>query len=834
MKQLGNKSKLALISLLLGALTVAVYWPVVHHDFITLDDSEYVTENEWVTKGLSWEGVKWAFTTGHASNWHPLTWLTHQLDCQLFGLNPTGPHAINLALHLANSILLLLLLHQMTGTIWRSAMVAMLFALHPLHVESVAWIAERKDVLSAFFGILTLMAYTRYVNDSKIQSPRSKVWYAVALGLFACGLMSKPMLVTWPFVLLLLDLWPLLRVQPEAGRWDLGYGRGRILTEKIPFFAMTIASCVITFLVQRQGGAVSTSGNLPMEDRLANAVVSYVKYLRKTIWPDDLAIFYPHPELRFPASEQWPTMGILAAAVFLVVISVSVFKRVAKQPYLAVGWFIFIGTLVPTIGVVQVGTQALADRYTYIPLIGIFIIITWGVADLLQGRRSGRVVAGGLGGGLTLGCLIITSCQVKTWKDDFSICRHALNVTKYNPVAHSLLGKALARNGQQDEAITQFRAALEAYPYFRDAHQDLGAMLLAKSNITAAISEFEAQLTVRPNYVPSYIALGVCYELLSQHEKAQEYYAQTLQVAPDHALANYAIGLAAAERGQFQTAANHFRLTLAQDPNHPQALISLAKVWLILNEHGENVKLLQPKTTSASPADQNAILGNALAALGQQAAASQCFTNAIRMEPGLPERYTREGKTFFAKGQMDVASAWFYLVARLEPNSAEANEQLGTLLAAVGKLSEATSYFEKALSIKPSAKVYYNLALVKALTSDDQATLSNLEHSIQLEPDRAETLNELAWMLATHPKPEFRDGRRAVALAERVCENTKELETRYWGTLDAAYAEAGRYADAIRIAEKTVALARAKAEPHLAEAAEKRLTCYREHRPFHQ
>ncbi|MCC6821645.1 MAG: tetratricopeptide repeat protein, partial [Verrucomicrobia subdivision 3 bacterium] len=540
MDQPGNTRNLLLMGLLLAVVTLATYWPVGHHDFLNYDDPDYVTENEWVKGGLRWAGVNWAFTTGHAGNWHPVTWLSHALDVTVFDLQAGKHHLVNLGFHVANAILLLLLLNTMTGALWRSAFVAALFALHPLHVESVAWVAERKDVLSTFFGLLTLIAYSHFAQcdiqnsqfkieerelgrggQGKGQKAKSKnrgqAWYFVALVFYALGLMSKAMLVTWPFVMLLLDVWPLRRVTTDAWR-GTGSTWQRLALEKVPFFALAIASSLVTSLVQAQGGAVSTAGNLPVGDRLANAVASYLKYLGKTFWPTDLAIFYPHPDLRYPVSEQWPLALTVAAGLLLIVISGLAVRRRKDQPYLATGWFWYLGTLVPVIGIIQVGTQAMADRYSYVPLIGIFICVVWAATDFLTHLRLGKTGLALIGTAAVAVSAVVAHFQVRTWQNDFTVFEHALAATRNNHVAHSILGKALVRQAKPERALEHFRAALAAYPNHADAHQDMGLTLYAMGKYPEAIEQFQAQLQARPNPLRSYNGLGAAYWALGEDD----------------------------------------------------------------------------------------------------------------------------------------------------------------------------------------------------------------------------------------------------------------------------------------------------------------------------
>jgi tetratricopeptide (TPR) repeat protein len=529
-----------IVCLLLSTVTLATYWLVLDNDFIHLDDPDYVTNNEHVLSGLRWQNVEWAFRTGYASNWHPLTWISHQLDAQLFGMKPGGHHLTSLVFHIANSLLLFSLLQRMTGATGRSAFVAALFALHPLHVESVAWVSERKDVLSAFFFMLTLLAYAKYaerrtkrgegLDKSKVQSPRSKVtesvtsgewpvgsrvegrgsrklralrYYALALFLFALGLMSKPMLVTLPFVLLLLDYWPLGRFQLKTQNSKLRTLLP-LLWEKLPFLTLSLASSIITFLVQSRGHAVSSGVGL--EPRLANAICSYLKYLGKAIWPVNLSIFYPHPNFSSsslnvfgsPGPSPW-TWQVIAAALMLVALSSWALLRPKREPWFAVGWFWYLGTLVPVIGVVQVGWQAMADRYTYIPLIGIFVLVAWGAAALLGGLHWHQRVVGAAGLAAALACAAVAHNQLKYWRTNFTVFEHALAATGRNAMADWSLGVEFALQGKHDLAIQHFRRTLEEAPTHERARVALGHTLSLQRKNDEAVVEYQTVLKLNPS-----------------------------------------------------------------------------------------------------------------------------------------------------------------------------------------------------------------------------------------------------------------------------------------------------------------------------------------------
>ncbi|MGD0253772.1 MAG: tetratricopeptide repeat protein, partial [Verrucomicrobiota bacterium] len=461
-------SRPRLIGLLLALVTLLVYLPVCRYNFVNYDDGDYVTENQVVQNGLTWAGVEWAFTTWHAGNWHPLTWLSHMLDCELFGLNPGAHHLVNVLFHAANVVLLFALLLRMTNSLWPGAFVAALFAWHPLHVESVAWISERKDVLSTFFALLTLLAYVRHAKSVACDewqmtgtaettgtpnlsrfARHPSLFYWLALIFFTLGLMSKPMLVTLPFVMLLLDLWPLKRVTSD--KWQVA-GVLRLALEKWPFFLLTAISCVVTFFAQRGGDAVVSLAKVSLRYRLENAPVAAVRYLLKMIRPADLAVIYPMPD-------KIPALAVAAAVTALILISAVAWLVRRRSPYLLVGWLWFLGTLVPVIGLVQVGGAALADRYTYLPSIGLFIAAAFGLRDLADRFRFLKIPVAVAASLMLAGCLMLTENQLRCWRDSQTLFAHAVAVTKDNDIAHINLGVALEQQGKLDEALAEYREA---------------------------------------------------------------------------------------------------------------------------------------------------------------------------------------------------------------------------------------------------------------------------------------------------------------------------------------------------------------------------------------
>jgi protein O-mannosyl-transferase len=573
--RLTKKQLAVLICVALALVTAALYWPMTHHPFVNFDDDDYVTNNPQVKAGLTWSGVMWAFKTGAAANWHPLTWLSHMLDCQLYGLNPGGHHFTNLLFHVANTVLLFLLLQQLTGAVWRSAFVAAFFAWHPLHVESVAWAAERKDVLSAFFWILTLMAYGRYVTGDKWLlthtdpasfpgANRSLPHYFLALLFFAGGLMSKPMVVTLPFVLLLLDWWPLNRIPPG----NFIRSAIRLTVEKLPFFALAVAGSVVTYLVQTAGRALWSPGTLTFSDRLGNALWAYERYVSKTFWPVDLCIFYPHPY-------HWPAWLTISAALVLGVWSGLVVWRANRNPYLTVGWFWFLGTLIPTIGLVQVGSQSMADRYTYIPSIGLFILVVWGTNDFLNWRPHWRRLLTWAGGAALAGCLVVTEIQLSYWRNSIRLFRHAIEATTDNFVAYTCLGETLIDLGMKKEALMCCAEAVRISPNSPVAQFNYGMVLLQNGQPADAQAHLDAAGRLAPHNAEVQYNVGLFLLLHDQPAAAVDRFNAALAVRPDFAEAHYRLGQALSRQNRFTEAATHYREALRLRPDFPEAKTAL-------------------------------------------------------------------------------------------------------------------------------------------------------------------------------------------------------------------------------------------------------------------
>jgi protein O-mannosyl-transferase len=619
-----------LISLGLMGLTLLVYWPQTGHDFITYDDPFYLTDNARVQQGLTWANVAWAFRTGEAGNWHPLTWLSHMLDVQLFGLNAGWHHLVSLVFHIANSLLLFALLRKLKepgvrnaecggrsqgngAWDWRCAFVAALFALHPLHVQSVAWASERKDVLSAFFFLLTLGAYVRYAEKASCagkakglrlkakgvsgqvgaggtadqtnphqpqaqdDAPRTthhaprftfhaSLFYLLSLVFFALGLMSKPMLVTTPFVLLLLDVWPLRRWQFSAAErssrlWPL-------LWEKVPFLVLAAGSCVVTLWAQSGGGAVVPMGVLSLPQRLANALIAYAAYLGKTFWPVHLAVLYPFGSLSVGA--------VIVSSALLVAVTGLVVWRRRSQPYLAVGWFWFLGMLVPVIGLVQVGLQQMADRYTYLPLIGLFVMLAWGVPDLLGRWRGARGWLAAVAALAVAASAFATSRELAYWQNSERLFGRALEVGPANYIALYNYGRALLKQGKLPEAVSAFTTAVQLRPELDAARCDLGTALMEQGHYDEAAAQFNRVLAQQPDHVIARLQLGLVLGRQGKLAEAEDAFRRVLKLQPDEATAHNNLGNVLALENKPQEAVPHFEAAVRLRPDNASAHNNLA------------------------------------------------------------------------------------------------------------------------------------------------------------------------------------------------------------------------------------------------------------------
>ncbi len=718
-----------LVAVLLLAGTLSLYWPATRHGFINYDDPDYVFENNNIAQGITPQGVIFSLTSRHSNNWHPVTWLSHMVDAELFSLSPEGHHLTSICLHALNSLMMFLILRLMTGAVWRSAIVAALFAWHPLRVESVAWVAERKDVLSGFFAMLVLGAYARFVAFKTQNSVRTRLWYGLALLFFALGLMSKPMLVTLPFVMLLLDFWPLRRIfNPERNDLDPLPLRKKLVplvAEKTPFFAFAAVSCALTLWAQ--GEAVQRLEDFSLVRRLTNAVVAYGSYIGKMFYPANLSIVYPYPS-------SWPTWKAGVALLVLATASIASLRLRKRCPWLMTGWLWYLGMLVPVIGLVQVGTQAMADRYTYLPMIGLLISGVWGAWHLAGNRLWARISVSLLLVALLAGAVIATTRHLPRWKNSETLYRHALSVTKDNALVHYNLALELMDQGRWDEALHHCREVLKLFPEEADTHNNVGRILSHQG----------------------------------KRKDAVEHYRRAIQANPLHLAALNNLGMALIEEEQWEEAALHFENAVH---HNPQA------------------------------ADPRFNLGRCRARQGKPADAMRHYREALKLNPAM----------------------------------AQAHLNLGSLLAKNANFSEAQKHFSAALKLHPNdPTVHLNLALLFAQQAKVEEAIPHLRRAIELDPQSALARNELAWVLATHPDAKYRNGPEAVHLAERACELTEWKRTAFLGTLDAAYAEAGRFDDAIQTAKKVIEEAQKDGQELLAKLARERLALYQKGQPYRE
>lgn len=648
---------LVLVALVLT--TAGVYQQVGQFEFTNYDDEHYISKNPIVSHGLSVEGIGWALTTTYFSYWHPLTWLSHMLDCELFGLEAGLHHYVSLVWHVLNTVLVWWVLMRLTGSVERSLFVAACFALHPLHVESVAWLAERKDLVSTFFWLLTTAVYAQYARTG------SQLQYGLALASFAAGLMAKPMVVTLPVVLLLLDYWPLRRWPPgelqtsgltvsaavRAG-WPL-------VREKLPFFGLAAGSAAITVLGVKASGSLLSLQQVPLSLRLANVPISYVRYLAKTFWPVDLAVLYP-----MPPRWAWPwVLGSTVAVGLITALAVSGWRR---APYLLWGWSWFVVTLLPTINLLPVGYQAIADRYTYVPLIGIFVAVSWAAVELtarwrwLVGLRRAAAVA------VAFALALVSRQQVQHWRDSVSLWSQALRATGDNPIAHYNLGHALAQLGHTTQAIEHYREAIRLKPDYLDAHLNLGGLHLAAGNAAEATNCFRAALRIRPGYDKAHNNLGSALLLLGDLAAATNHFTQALQHNPNNVKARFNLGVALIWCGQYLAAADQLSAAARLMPVDPQIH------WM---------------------------LGRALVAAGQVNQGLGSYRQALQLDPYYAQAMAWLGLTLIELGQSTNGVGWLQRAVRAHSGLADAQAFLALALRAQGQSKAALSHWHEALRL---------------------------------------------------------------------------------------------------------------------------------------
>lgn len=742
--------------------TLLVYGQVRNFEFVNYDDNDYVYANQDVLNGLSWDGVIRAFTTPVSNHWHPLTCISLMLNRQLFGMDPGWFHLVNVFLHLANTLLLFAVLSRMTGALWPSAFVAAAFALHPMHVESVAWIAERKDVLSTFFLLLTLASYTGYVRQP------TAIRYIVTLILFALGLMAKAMLVTVPFVLLLLDYWPLRRfdlqaaeglspqnrdsASNQAGRRFL---RGAII-EKIPFFVLSAVSSAIAYMTQKVCGGVVDTRTVPLMDRVANTLLSYVVYVGKMFWPENMAPFYP---IDAGAIGLWECV---LYALLLAGVSIFVLRYLRTQKYLAVGWFWFLGMLVPVIGIVLVGYCAYADRYTYASYIGLFVMIAWGLTELLQKWPQRRLILG-ISAVMALAAMgTYAHRQVGYWKDRITLFSHTIEVTRNNHVAYNNRGAAYYDLGRWQDVIADCGEAVRIKPDYADARKNMGFAYCRLGRWQEAIEHFSQAVRIRPGNAEAYNNLAFAYSNLGQWPEAIDAYKYAVSLNPDYAEAYNNLGIAYGEVGRWQDAVDAHKQAVRALPGYAEAHNSL---------------------------------GNGYGKLGRWPEAIAAYEQATKARPDYAVAYNNLGSAYGRLGRTEEAIGAYLQAVRLKPDIAETRYNLANEFVTQGKCNDAAEQYRAALGFRA---------------------------------DWLECMNNLALLIATHPEMSGRDPNEAVRLASRVCELSNHSDPAFLATLAASYSAAGRLDDAVATATKAASLADGAGQNEVAEVIRGQLVLYKQ------
>ena len=674
-----NKANL-FIFLSLIFLTVTAYWEVRHNDFINLDDNLYVTENSNVQKGITLKGIFWAFTSIENGQWHPITWLSHMIDYQFFGLDAGGHHVTDLLLHITNTVLLFILLYRMTAAAWQSGFVAALFALHPLHVESVAWVSERKDVLYAFFWILALSAYLHYVRN------QNNRWRLLLLLCFIFAVMSKSMAVTLPFVLLLLDYWPLGRMKlretdhipilfasPSLALKNRNISILKLLSEKLPLFSVSAVISLFTIFTNYRVGSLTSADKLSWVLRFQNAAVSYVRYILKMFWPDPLAVLYPF-------QVKLPFWYVAWTTSILVTITVLVFLAKEKRPYLVVGWMWYLITLLPAVGLVQSGIQGLADRFTYIPMIGLFMMVVYGASDILKKWPYSKYVLS-LPLSMVLFILILlTRSQVLLWRNSITLFEQTLSVTTGNYLIHNNLGVTLARQGKDPQALVQYQKALEINPRYADAHYNMGSLLARQGEDEEAAVQFMESLRIKPDKKEAHNDLGV---ILNKHGRIREavfHFTEAIHIDPNYGEAHFNLGTFLFQHGKYGEAVSYFSEALRINPlnagTHNSLAASLAatgKIEEAIIHYHQALKINKDYT------DAHYNLGSLLCRLGRPKEAITQYNEVLRLQPSDAEAHYELAVILNREGKRQEAIAHLSEAIRIIPNSGKAHLALGEI-----------------------------------------------------------------------------------------------------------------------------------------------------------
>ena len=735
--RLTNLHKNLLVCLVLAIITALAYWPVHDFDFVNIDDYTYVKENPHVTSGFAKKNILWAFTTNYASNYHPLTWLSHMLDCQLFGLDPGSHHLVNLMFHIANSMLLFVVIRIMTKKLWQSFLVAALFAWHPLHVESVAWIAERKDVLSTFFCMITIWFYIQYVQRPGV------IQYLKICFSFLFGLMAKSMLVTLPFVLILLDFWPLNRINIFSIKNNSKNDSSKItfsrcIMEKAPLFLLSIIFSILTLYAQKQGGSISSIHAVPIDLRISNALVAYIAYIGKFIWPQNLTIMYLHP-----GSYSW--LHIMSAGICLSIVSMWVVLKSNKSPYLLVGWFWYLGTLVPVIGIVQVGLQSMADRYTYIPLIGIFIMVTWGISEFLDRRPRVQKMAICLIVGLLMMIIFSTYRQVLYWENSFTLFQHALSSTENNYLAHNNMGTTLQRSGQLDKAEHHYRKALKIKPDYLEALINLGNILQNKGFIHDAIKYYVMAKEIEPNHVEIYYNLGNAQRNIEALNDALESYQNAIRIDPEYENAHNNLASVLNKLGDTNQAIEHCKKAIRINPDFFEAHNNLGFYY---SQSGQPELAIEHFLEAIRINNEYEIaydkIGLLLKELKRFEESIEFFKKAIMLNPDFKEAYNNLGLALVEQGKLDEAIKKYLIALKLDNEFFEVHNNLGNALQLKDQYNNAVDHYTIALQHKPdSVEILNNLGNAFQKLNRFQMAIDNYSKALSIQPNSAAIYNNL-------------------------------------------------------------------------------------------
>jgi protein O-mannosyl-transferase len=775
---LEHRQKHIVILICVGIIagTFVAYEPIRHNGFVNYDDDRYITENPNVTGGITRTSIVWAFTKPHFFMWHPLTTLSHMLDYQLFGLNPSGHHLVSVLLHIANALLLFWILKNITGAIrhtnggqvWASAFVAAVFALHPIQVESVAWAAERKTVLSGLFWLLTMAAYIHYSRQPRLSR------YLLVLLVFGLCIMTKPVVVTLPLVLLLLDYWPLERIGGPGFAEGLRCGKQRaegasqkvsavrLIVEKIPLVAMSAFLSVMTFVAQKGGEAVVSLDIIPLDIRIANVFSSYIKYIGKLIWPSGLAVRYPYPCVTL--SNFWVVMCAILLIVLTVVIVCYIGRR---KKYAVVGWLWYVGTLVPVIGLVQSGGQAMANRYMYLPMLGLLIIIACAAKDFVANRLRMKIVVAILAAVLLSALVILTRIQVGHWQNSITLYEYTLKVTQNNALAENNYGIALFEAGRFDEAISHFNKALSITPKMAEAEKNLGRAYLEQGKAGDAVACFRKVIENNKTSAEAYSHLGSALYIQKKYDEAIKCFDKALSLDPNYPDARYGMGLALMTTNRFN-----------------EAIVCFNEV---LRQNGDSAKVHY----------------NLAIALGAQ------------------KKY-------------DEAIEHLAKVLQLNPMYPEAHNKIGFALQLAGRPDEAIKYLNEGLKINKDQETYANLGSAYIKVGKYDLAIENLSKAIELKPDNIDVLNKLAWLFAAVDDTSIHNAQKGVEFAQQGCELTGYKDPMLLDTLAVAYAATGRFDEAKATAEKALNIAKEAGWENLATAIQERIKLYKAGQPYRE